>query len=73
MPLAPSGRAYVNPIPDKQRCIDDSPHSFVHLRHETREISYRRFADIDTFYCSKCLTQKTTENEITHQTGPARW
>jgi hypothetical protein len=73
MPLAPSGRAYVDPIPTEQRCMDHGPHSFVHLRHDTREISYRRFADIDTFYCSKCLTQKTTENEITPYASPARW
>lgn len=44
--------------------IDGDPHNYVFLRNEKKEVGYRRWANMDTFYCSKCLKQKTTETEV---------
>lgn len=45
---------------DKQAC----EHKWVHLRCEgTVEIGYRRWAQVDLFYCEKCLEQKRIEAE----------
>lgn len=43
---------------------DGQPHNYVFLRNEKKESGYRRWTNFDTFYCSKCLKQKTTETEI---------
>lgn len=39
-------------------------HKWVHLRKEDpKEVGYRRWKNVDRFYCEKCLDQKTVETD----------
>jgi hypothetical protein len=45
-------------------------HKYVFLRSEDREIRWRTFATVDTFFCEKCLNYREVEKEKQPQ---ARW
>jgi hypothetical protein len=49
-----------------ERCIDGSPHKFVLIESKVVEAGYRRWNNRRTFYCEKCLAEKTTETERTN-------
>lgn len=43
-------------------------HKWVHLRREKdREVGYRKWVNIDRFFCEKCLVQKEVESEMSER------
>lgn len=53
-----------------ERCIDGSPHKFVHLKHDMREKSRYFWVNVDTYFCEKCLKYQEVETE---KQEPRRW
>jgi hypothetical protein len=59
---------------DMQTPIPVCQHKWVFLRDGgTIEVSYRRWKQVDVFFCEKCLEQRRTENEIPETRRSHSW
>lgn len=49
-------------------------HKFIHLRNlGTEEIGYRQWAQVDMFFCEKCLEQKRVSRKIEEKQSYRGW
>ena len=43
------------------RCIDNSPHTFVFVRQESEEVTRHYWETYDVYFCQKCLKYEKVE------------